>query len=155
MPTFSRTTCNGVTVEPEAGVVDTPHVHTHTHTLTHTNDGKKSNREKSRSYRLDSRNSTNYLAIRWQRAPNLQVFTLHSTPSRSLTLPVHTAGEGEWISSVRFFQRQTGDGGWMGREGRREGEKNRVNSGKPGEIADFSEKERENKRTTGTRKREK
>lgn len=142
MPTFSRTTCNGVTVEPEAGVVDT-HTYTHARTHTHTKGGKKSNREKSRSYRLDSRNSTNYLAIRWQRAPNLQVFTLHSTPSRSLTLPVHTAGEGEWISSVRFFLETNGRRwGWVG-------EKNRVNSGKPGEIADFSEKERENKRTTG------
>lgn len=90
MPTFSRaTTCNGVTVEPEAGV-DT-HTHTYARARARANIGKKSNREKSRSYRLDSRNSTNYLAIRWQRAPNLQVFTLHSTPSRSLTL--HTAGE--------------------------------------------------------------
>lgn len=49
---------------------------------------------------------TNYLAIRWQRAPNLQVFTLHSTPSRSLTLLVQRIGwegsegdEGWWISS--------------------------------------------------------
>lgn len=46
MPTFSRTTCNGVTVEPEAGVVDTPHVHTHTHTHTHERWKEEQQREK-------------------------------------------------------------------------------------------------------------
>lgn len=38
-------------------------------------------REMPSSNRHDSRKLTNYLAIRWQRAPNLQVFSLLLRPS--------------------------------------------------------------------------
>lgn len=49
MPTFSRTTCNGVTVEPEAGVVDThTHIHMHARAHTHTHEGWKEEQQREK-----------------------------------------------------------------------------------------------------------
>lgn len=66
MPTFSRTTCNGVTVEPEVRV--------------DTHEWKEEQQREKPELPTRFAKLTNYLAIRWQRAPNLQVFTLHPAP---------------------------------------------------------------------------
>lgn len=95
---------------------------------------------------------TNYLAIRWQRAPNLQVFTLHSTPSRSLTLLVQRIGwEGSEGARDGGFHREV-LAETNGR--RRRWQKNRVNSVSPGNRW-FLGKKRENKPATNGGKEKK
>lgn len=78
MPTFSRTTCNGVTAEREPGV-DTRIERRATE--------RKPGRPVTRFAKL-----TNYLAIRWQRAPNLQVFALLSTSPAGSDTAAGTVG---------------------------------------------------------------